>query len=169
MTEHRVQRRHGRDLQCVEELQHVFAVGSAPDPVFMLDRHDLDPTVREGTSRAGIVCRLVAPDPVVDLRRVPRLVVRRVERHDFTATRNCGQVMREGGDPAASRGIGRDEGGSDEVTPIVSDWRCGEGNDAPTRSVAAEELERHGGPAQAQDPDRAEAGEAWTGPIRRPA
>ena len=28
MTEHRVQRRHGRDLQCVEELQHVFAVGS---------------------------------------------------------------------------------------------------------------------------------------------
>jgi hypothetical protein len=41
------------------------------------------------------------------------------------------------------------------------------GSDAPTGSVAAEELERHGGPAQAHDPDRAEAGEAGTDPIRR--
>ena len=170
MTQHGVQRCHGRDLQSVEELQYVLAVGATPDPVFMLDRHDVDPTVRERTGRAGIVSRFVAPNPVVDLRRVRRLVVRRAERHDLTPARDCGQIIREGGDPAAPRGIGRDEGGSDEGTPIVHGTdAAGEGNDAPTGSVAAEELERYGGPAQAHDPDRAETGEAGTGPIRRPA
>jgi hypothetical protein len=125
--------------------------------------------VLERAGRAGIVSRFVAPDPMVDLRRVPRLVVRRVERHDLTPARDCGQVMREGGDPAAPRRIGRDEGGSDDGTPIVTDWRCWRGQRCPSRSMAAEELERHGGPARAYGADHGEAVEARSGPIRRPA
>jgi hypothetical protein len=131
LDDDRLQCRHGRDLQGVEELQHVFAVGPTPDPVFMLDRHDVDPAVRERTGSAGIVSRLVAPDPVVDLRRVQQLVVRRAERHNLMPARDCGQVMREGGDPAAPRGIGRNERGSDEVLRSLPTGAAGEGYDVP--------------------------------------
>ena len=58
------------------------AIVSAPDPVLMLDRDDVDAAL-DGASRVGIVARNIPTDPVMDLDGVRRCLVDGMQRDDL--------------------------------------------------------------------------------------
>ena len=69
VAKHGVERSHRRTAQCPDEVEDPLAVLATPDPVLMLDRHDVDATVKV-PGGSEVVGRLVLADPVVDLERI---------------------------------------------------------------------------------------------------
>ncbi len=101
-----------------DEVEHGLAVVAAPDPVFVLDRDDVD-AVRQGPGRLDVVGGLVAADAVMDFHRVGDAALGRDDGDDLAAARRSREVVREGGDAAATRRIGGDEGSSnDDGSPL---------------------------------------------------
>jgi hypothetical protein len=62
---------------------------------------------------------VVAPNSMTDLGGIRTDLVGRMEGNDFPFADRRGQIVREGGDAALARRVGRDEGRPrDEVTPV---------------------------------------------------
>jgi len=95
-----VQRGDGRDAQRSDEVDDVVAVVAAPDAVFMLDRDDVDAALQR-SRYLGVVGELVASDPVVDLDRVRRCLLGRMQGDDLAAASRFRKIVREGRDAAA--------------------------------------------------------------------
>jgi hypothetical protein len=150
-----VERGHGRDAEASRELEDVLAVLAAPDPVLMLDRDDVDAVV-ERAGCADVVGRLFLADAVMDLGRVERRVVARMKDGDLASSSRGREVTREGGDPASSRRIRRDEGGSnDERAPLGESVRIAPGSRLAEGPGAMEMGERGG---RLSEPARLAAG-----------
>jgi hypothetical protein len=103
---------HG-DVQRPHEVDDALAILAAPDPVFVLDRDDVDAVVQRAGG-AEVVGRLVLPDPVMDLGGIERRLLGRVEDRDLATAGGCRQVVGEGRDATAARRVGRNEGGLDD-------------------------------------------------------
>jgi hypothetical protein len=144
-----VERGDGRDAEAADEVEHVLAVLAAPDPVLVLDRHDVG-AIAQGAGRAHVVGRHFLADPVMDLGWVERWVVAGVEDGDLAAARRGREVTRERGDAAASRWVGGDEGCSnDERAPLEESLRAVVGKSA-RRVPGATEVDA--GPADSGSP-----------------
>ena len=114
-----MERGHGRTAQGPDEVDDRLAVIATPDPVLVLDRHDVDAAIQV-PGGAEVVGRLVLTDPVVDLQGIGRTALRVDEGGDLPATGCGGEVVGEGGDAAAARRVGGNERGSndDEVLSV---------------------------------------------------
>jgi hypothetical protein len=108
-----VQRRDGRDAQGPGEVEDAFAILTAPEAVLVLDRYDVD-AVAQRAGGPQVVRGLVLADPVMDLRWIERRLLGGVQDGDLGATGCRRQVVGEGRDAAASRRVGRNEGGLDD-------------------------------------------------------
>jgi hypothetical protein len=124
-----MKRGDGRDVECPDEVEDVFTVLSAPDPVLVLDRDDVDASA-QSAGGADVVAGFVLADPMVDFDRIRGRLLRRIEDDDLTAVAVCRQVVGEGGDAAVSRRVGRNKGSAnDGVAPggvVPALWRTDE-------------------------------------------
>ena len=113
-----MQGRDRRDVESLDEVEDVLAVGATPGVVVELDRDGLDAGT-ERTPGGGVVGLLVAPDPVVDLERERRSPTGGQQDGDLAVTGGGGQVARERRDTAAAWGVTGNEGGPcDEMGPL---------------------------------------------------
>ena len=111
VAEHRVERRDDREPQPPHEVQHEGAVAPAPDPVLVLDGHDVD---RRGVQRIGdgsVVAWRVAPDPVADHPRIDGRSGRGMERDHLVVADRRREVAGERRDATAMGFIGGDDRG----------------------------------------------------------
>ena len=108
-----MQRGDGRDVECPDEVEDVLAVLTAPDPVLVLDRDDVD-TPAKSAGGADVVARFVLADPMVDFDRIGRRLLRRIQDDDLTAVAVCRQIVGEGGDAAVSRRVAGNKGSPDD-------------------------------------------------------
>ena len=113
----RVERGHGRPVEGPHKVEDVFAVRAAPDREVVLDRDDVDPAAVEGARHPDVVLLDVAPNPVVDLGRIGRLVIGRCQGDDLAIAAGAAQVAGVRGDAAATRRIRGREGDSDRYAP----------------------------------------------------
>ena len=112
-----MKRGDGRDVECPDEVEDVFTVLTAPDPVLVLDRDDVDASA-QSAGGADVVAVFVLADPMVDFDRIRGRLLRRIEDDDLTAVAVCRQVVGEGGDAAVSRRVGGNKGSAnDGVAP----------------------------------------------------
>jgi hypothetical protein len=95
---------NGRDAKRTDEVDDVVAVVAAPDAVFMLDRNDVDAAL-ECSRDLGVVGELVASDPMVDLDRVRRCLLGRMQGDDLATAGRFSKIVREGRDAAAPRRV----------------------------------------------------------------
>jgi hypothetical protein len=113
LAQHRVQRGDSRNAQRAHEVQNVFAVVTAPDPVLVLDGDDVDAAV-QGLGDAQVVGALVLADPVMDLEWVGRGLAVRVQDRDLTIAGGRSQVPGERRDAAAAGRVRGKKGGSND-------------------------------------------------------
>lgn len=107
-----MERHHDRHSGRSYEVEHVCSVAPAPDAVLVLDRDDIHATVVERSGRGYVVGPYVAPDAVVNFRRIRSGPIGWVEGNDLPPADRAGEVEREGRDAAAVRRIGLNKGSS---------------------------------------------------------
>ena len=117
LAQDRVQRGDRRGVEGVDEIEDRGAVDAAPDAVLVLDRHDVGAS-RDVAGDPGVVTRLVATDPVVDLGRIREVRARSVEGDDLALPGGARESLGERGDAAVARRVGGGEhGAGDDVAP----------------------------------------------------
>jgi hypothetical protein len=104
-----MKRRDRRHVEGANEIEDVRSVLAAPRLEVVLDGDDVG-AVAEGAGDAGVVIRLVAANPMVDLAGIWRERLGRVEGDDLGPSRGGSEVASERGDAAAMGGIRGDEG-----------------------------------------------------------
>ena len=117
LREHGVQRQDERAGELLREGENVLAVGSAEDPVLVLQEDDVDVEAAEEPRRADVVAADRLRDGRDDLWALrARCLVDDRDRadalHAGDAEERRPQVEREGSDPARARRIRREDGGS---------------------------------------------------------
>ncbi len=83
----------------------------------VLDRDDIDPAAVERPRDPGVVLGDVAPDPVVDLGRIRRLVIGRGQGDDLAVAAGAAEVAGVRGDAASARRVGGRKRDSDQNAP----------------------------------------------------
>jgi hypothetical protein len=107
----------GRDIECPHEVDDVLTVLTAPDPVLVLDRDDVDASAKSAGG-ADVVTVFTLADPMVDFDRIRGRLVRWIEDDNLAIAAVCRQVVGERGDAAVARRVRRDKGGAnDGVAP----------------------------------------------------
>ena len=113
-----MQRGHRGDVQCLDEIEDVFALVAAPGVVVELEGDGLDAGPQRTPGR-GVVGALIAADAVMDLEREWRSPSGWEQDGDLAVTRRGRQIACERGDPTATRGVTGDEGSpGDDVGPL---------------------------------------------------
>ncbi len=144
-----VQRRHDRLSEGLDEVQHMLAVGSAPDPVFVLHGNGIDVRAVDRAGHAEVILEFIPPDPEGDLSRVGIGIAGVMKRGDASAPDGARKVGGERRYSAAAWGIRGDEGGFRDTDSCPRERR---GRTSSGRSAEKAADDRRPGRRRRRDP-----------------